>query len=182
MRSIVAVLFMCTALSPLALVFGEGNTVPDLPEVRGPFTLTAGHEAATGRNAFAYRGRAVPPVIRVSPGSAITLRYVNNLPNHSDKVCALGPCANMSNLHVHGLHVSPEHPQDDVLTMMSSPGETLTYKVGVLSHSAPGLYLYPTPTRTGRALARSYGFSVGLRIKRFLEFFSIASVEYSIGK
>src|SRR5262249_9464516 len=43
-----------------------------------------------------------------------------------------------------GLHVSPEHPQDDVLTMMSSPGETLHYKVVVPSYSPPGLYWYHT--------------------------------------
>jgi len=85
MRSIVAILFTCAALSPLVLVFGPGNTLSDLPEVHGPFTLTAVHDPAIGRNAFAYQGRTVPPLIRVSLGSAITLRYINDLPNQSDE-------------------------------------------------------------------------------------------------
>src|ERR1700719_1762627 len=50
----------------------------------------------------------------------------------------------MSNLHFHGLHVSPKRPQDDVLTMMSMPGETLDYKVVVPVYSPPGLYWYHT--------------------------------------
>jgi len=144
MRSIIVIFLICTAFSPLVFVFGQDNVLPDLPEVRGPFTLTAVHEVATGRNAFAYGGRTVPPVIRLTPGSDITLRYVNALPSHSDEECALGPCANMSNLHFHGLHVSPERPQDDVLTMLSSPGETLHYKVVVPPDAPPGLYWYHT--------------------------------------
>jgi suppressor of ftsI len=144
MRGIIVAACLCTALSPLALVFGQDNVLSDPPEARGPVSLSAVHDAATGRNAFAYRRRTVPPVIRVSPGSAITLRYFNDLPSQSDEACALGPCSNMSNLHFHGLHVSPERPQDDVLTMMSSPGETLNYKVVVPSYSPPGLYWYHT--------------------------------------
>jgi FtsP/CotA-like multicopper oxidase with cupredoxin domain len=51
---------------------------------------------------------------------------------------------NMTNLHFHGLHVSPKSPQDDVLTMMSMPGETLEYKVVIPAYSPPGLYWYHT--------------------------------------
>jgi FtsP/CotA-like multicopper oxidase with cupredoxin domain len=47
-------------------------------------------------------------------------------------------------LHFHGLHVSPQHPQDDVLRMMAMPGESLDYKVIVPPDSPPGLYWYHT--------------------------------------
>jgi suppressor of ftsI len=144
MRTIVVILFVGAAFSPLISIFGQDNVLTDLPEVRGPFTLTAVHDVATGRNAFAYDGHTIPPLIRVSPGGAITLRYVNDLPIHSDEACVTGPCANISNLHFHGLHVSPQNPQDDVLTMISSPGETLNYKVVVPSEAPPGLYWYHT--------------------------------------
>jgi len=50
----------------------------------------------------------------------------------------------MTNLHFHGLHVSPRNPQDDVLTMMAMPGQALDYKVEVPSYAAPGLYWYHT--------------------------------------
>jgi suppressor of ftsI len=124
--------------------FAQQRIVDDPPEVRGPLTLSAVYDAATGHNEFAYAGKAVPPVIRVSPGGVIKLHYVNNLPSHSDEECATGPCGNMTNLHFHGLHVSPESPQDDVLTMMAMPGETLNYTVMLPSYSPPGLYWYHT--------------------------------------
>jgi FtsP/CotA-like multicopper oxidase with cupredoxin domain len=50
----------------------------------------------------------------------------------------------MTNLHFHGLHVSPNTPQDDVLTMMAAPGETLHYSVQVPPQQPPGLYWYHT--------------------------------------
>jgi suppressor of ftsI len=72
------------------------------------------------------------------------VRYVNNLPVHSDEKCALALCENMSNLHFHGLHVSPQSPQDDVLTMMAMPGQVLDYRVDVPFDAPPGLYWYHT--------------------------------------
>jgi FtsP/CotA-like multicopper oxidase with cupredoxin domain len=51
---------------------------------------------------------------------------------------------NMTNLHFHGLHVSPVSPQDDVISMMANPGETLHYAVTVPLDQPPGLYWYHT--------------------------------------
>jgi len=125
-------------------IFAQQRIITDPPQVRGPFTLTATYDSAARGNTFAYAGSTVPPVIRVVPGGVITLRYVNNLPTQSDEECATARCRNMTNLHFHGLHVSPERPQDDVLTTMAMPGESLDYKVVVPSYSAPGLYWYHT--------------------------------------
>ena len=118
--------------------------IADEPQVRGPFTLTAAYDSVAGHNAFLYAGKNVPPVIRVSPGGVIKLRYVNHLPRQSNEQCATARCGNMTNLHFHGLHVSPQLPQDDVLTMMAMPGETLDYKVVIPSYAPPGLYWYHT--------------------------------------
>src|SRR5579863_4556547 len=70
----------------------QPQTLDDLPEARAPFTLTAMYDYAAGHNAFAYDGKTVPPLIRVSPGSEIKLHYVNNLPEKSNEECATGPC------------------------------------------------------------------------------------------
>lgn len=125
-------------------ICAQQQVLADPPEVRGPFTLTAMYDSEAGHNAFAYAGKPVPPLIRVRPGETIKLRYVNNLPAKSTEQCATGPCENMTNLHFHGLHVSPKSPQDDVLTMMSMPGESLDYNVVVPSYAPPGLYWYHT--------------------------------------
>src|ERR1700690_3384194 len=50
----------------------------------------------------------------------------------------------MTNLHYHGLHVSPDSPQDDVITMMAAPGQLLHYVVNIPLDQPPGLYWYHT--------------------------------------
>ena len=123
---------------------GQQPLLADPPQVQGPFTLTALYDPVAGHNSFSYNGNTVSPVIRVLPGSFIKLHYVNALPEHSNEECALARCSNRSNLHFHGLHVSPDRPQDDVLTMLAKPGESLDYRVVVPSYSPPGLYWYHT--------------------------------------
>jgi len=54
------------------------------------------------------------------------------------------PCMDMTNLHFHGLTVSPDAPQDDVLGMMAAPGQTLHYTVQIPNDHPPGLYWYHT--------------------------------------
>jgi FtsP/CotA-like multicopper oxidase with cupredoxin domain len=51
---------------------------------------------------------------------------------------------NMTNLHFHGLGVSPQTPQDDVLDMTAMPGDTLNYTVAIPQEQPPGLYWYHT--------------------------------------
>jgi FtsP/CotA-like multicopper oxidase with cupredoxin domain len=50
----------------------------------------------------------------------------------------------MTNLHFHGLEISPQAPQDDVLDMMAMPGETLHYVVQIPRDHPPGLFWYHT--------------------------------------
>jgi suppressor of ftsI len=50
----------------------------------------------------------------------------------------------MTNLHFHGLHVSPESPQDDTISMMTMPGESIQYRVDIPLDQPPGLYWYHT--------------------------------------
>src|SRR5260370_3975730 len=50
----------------------------------------------------------------------------------------------MTNLHFHGLTVSPDAPQDDVLDMMAMPGKSLSYTFQIPKDHPPGLYWYHT--------------------------------------
>jgi len=68
--------------------------------------------------------------VRAMPGGAIQLEYVNRMSTSSSELCVDGACMNMTNLHFHGLHVSPGAPGDDVLTMMAMPGESLPLHSG----------------------------------------------------
>lgn len=138
------IIFSAFALVSVVPAQSQPTAVADDPEVRGPFTLTAAYDGEEGHNAFFFGGKAVPPAIRVLPGDQINVGYVNDLPLHSNEQCALERCADHTNLHFHGLHVSPESPQDDVLTMLSVPGQRLNYRVEIPSDAAPGLYWYHT--------------------------------------
>ena len=122
---------------------GRAQTVADPPEAHSPVALGAVVDKESGRAAFTFEGKEQAPVIRANPGESIKVTYKNSMPAGGGK-CATGPCMNMTNLHFHGLHVSPNAPQDDVLTMMAMPGESLEYTVDVPRNQPPGLYWYHT--------------------------------------
>jgi FtsP/CotA-like multicopper oxidase with cupredoxin domain len=143
----VAVTLLAGSLRVLAQakpVFATGPALPKLPVARSPLTLQAINDPHTGKAAFFYRGREVPPVIHASPGDVVQINYLNRMSSHSRETCVDGPCRNMTNLHFHGLHVSPDAPQDDVISMMAMPGESLHYRVDIPFDQPPGLYWYHT--------------------------------------
>ena len=141
-------LFICTWVAAIGLVAAaataQDRLLPDLPEAKSPITLIAATHSVTGKSEFRYGDNNTPPVIRVEPGTVLNVEYKNELAPQSKEDCFGHPCMQMTNLHFHGLHVSPNAPQDDVLDMMASPGETLHYSVQVPLQQPPGLYWYHT--------------------------------------
>jgi suppressor of ftsI len=123
---------------------GTDGILPELPQAITPVTLMAATNPVTGKSEFRYQGNNTPPVIRVQPESTLNVEYKNELAAQSREDCLGHPCMQMTNLHFHGLHVSPNAPQDDVLDMMASPGKTLHYSVQVPTQQPPGLYWYHT--------------------------------------
>jgi FtsP/CotA-like multicopper oxidase with cupredoxin domain len=143
------IIVLAAATISLARV-GEksGSVLPDPPEVRGrnhvvTLTLRAVTNAE-GHDAFSFNGKASAPVIRAWPGDTLKIEYINELPKIANEPCAIEPCRNMTNLHFHGLEVSPHGPQDDVLDMMAMPGDTLHYFVKIPPDHSPGLFWYHT--------------------------------------
>jgi suppressor of ftsI len=127
-------------LLPMITVFAQ--IVADPPTAHSPIRLSAVSDPTTGRSAFSFEGKHEPPVIRAVPGDSIRITYRNEMSSTTHSKCATGPCMNMTNLHFHGLHVSPNSPQDDVLSMAAMPGESLEYKVDIPPNQPPGLYWY----------------------------------------
>src|SRR5882762_6836353 len=126
---------------------GRVVPLPDAPVVRSrgglaSMTLTA-TRGPNGRDAFMFDGRDVPPAIRIAPGDTLEIHYVNALPVARDAAMHSGQM-NMTNLHFHGLSVSPERPQDDVLDMTAMPGEALDYTLVIPRDHLPGLHWYHT--------------------------------------
>src|SRR5260370_32175116 len=50
----------------------------------------------------------------------------------------------MANRDFHGLEMSPQAPQDNVIDMMAMPGEMLHYVVEIPADHPPGLFWYHT--------------------------------------
>jgi suppressor of ftsI len=76
----------------------------------------------------AYNGSFPGPTLRLSPGDTLRLTLVNRLS---------GP----TNMHFHGMHVSPAGRSDNVLRTVAS-GTTAQYVVSVPLDAAPGTYWY----------------------------------------
>jgi suppressor of ftsI len=124
------------------------DLLPHSPEIRSKhhtLSLTL-HAAATadGKSAFYFNGQPDAPTLRLSPGDQLKITYINDLPTKPQEKCRIPPCMDMTNLHFHGLTVSPDAPQDDVLDMLAMPGKSLSYTVNIPKDHPPGLYWYHT--------------------------------------
>jgi suppressor of ftsI len=130
-----------------ALGCAQTVSLPDPHQVRAKdhdISLTLHAVNEKGRDAFAFDGGKVAPVIRASLGDVLRITYINDLPVKSPETCALNPCMDMRNLHCQGLTVSPNAPQDDVLGMLAMPGKVLHYSVKIPRDHPPGLFWYHT--------------------------------------
>jgi FtsP/CotA-like multicopper oxidase with cupredoxin domain len=91
-------------------------------------------------------GRLVAPLIRAAPGERIRLRFSNGLPA-SASTNILGHPRYPTNVHVHGLHVSPGAdamsclPADDVHRVIA-PGAELVYDYDLALQRPGSLALY----------------------------------------
>jgi len=95
-------------------------------------TLTAARTTVdvAGRPVVAavYNASYVPPTLRVQPGDVVRLRLVNDLDDET-------------NLHTHGLSVSPLGNSDNAFLHVA-PGGAQDYEIRIPSNHAPGLYWY----------------------------------------
>jgi FtsP/CotA-like multicopper oxidase with cupredoxin domain len=77
---------------------------------------------------MAFNGQYVPPTLRVKPGDTIRIGLVNAI-------------AQPTNLHTHGLSVSPLGNSDNVFLSVA-PGRTQQYEIRLPANHPPGLYWY----------------------------------------
>ena len=97
-----------------------------------PVTL----EAAYGRTAvgnssaylYCYNGQAAGPVIETAPGASLRIELVNRL-------------SEPTNLHFHGLHVSPDGNSDNPFLEIP-PGESLVYDLEIPPDHPAGTFWY----------------------------------------
>jgi FtsP/CotA-like multicopper oxidase with cupredoxin domain len=90
-----------------------------------------------------YSGGLCGSIIRVRAGDTLDVRLVNNLPNE-EPVHGSGSMVhrlNVTNLHTHGLFVSPSGRADNVYLDVR-PGETFRYQFEIPEDHPAGTYWY----------------------------------------
>src|SRR3712207_3240457 len=100
-----------------------------------------------GMGKLAYNGTIPGPTLRFRAGDTVRLKLTNNLE---------GP---MTNMHVHGLHVSPEGNSDSIFQMVDN-GESFQYEYRIPQNHQAGTYWYH-PHHHGDAQAQVNGGLVG---------------------
>jgi FtsP/CotA-like multicopper oxidase with cupredoxin domain len=111
---------------------------------------------------FLYNGVYLPPVLRARAGDEMRITFKNELPEDP------------SNLHFHGLAVSPKGNSDNVFIHVH-PGEEFRYKVSIPAHGRqePGLYWYHPHAHGFVAKQMLGGMSGGLVIDGLDEYFPL---------
>jgi suppressor of ftsI len=147
--------FACTAILLLAATSSVGapsdtlsagaplSAEPVVLPEHGVTTLTlTARTDPSGRDYYEYQGQSRPPTIHVIPGGRLNVTLRNQMNPLSTEACVIKPCFQNTNLHFHGMEVSPKRPSDDVLTMLASPGQQLSYTVLIPKTHPAGLFWY----------------------------------------
>ena len=131
-----------TALPTPPPIAGSLQNPPEIRSSNGQlvFNVTAQKDATSGNPELSYNGSLIPPTLRLLPGDTLVVNYTNNLPTPAQG----SPYTNNSNLHFHGLHVTPNAPGDDSIDMLAAPGQSLHYRVPIPANAPPGLFWYHT--------------------------------------
>ncbi|HBL28786.1 MAG TPA: hypothetical protein DD490_18280 [Acidobacteria bacterium] len=126
-----------------------------------------------------YNGQVPGPTISAYPGDTINVHFFNDLPKNTDAGC-LDPnhhanpntphCFNTTNLHTHGLHVSPKVPSDAVLIEIPPLAEDpvrgkLDYCFALPKSHKPGTHWYHAHKHGSTALQLVNGMAGALIVK-----------------
>ncbi|BCW06141.1 multicopper oxidase family protein [Arthrobacter sp. NtRootA1] len=108
---------------PSVLQSSDGSLNVQL-EAGGTSLLLAGRQAS----ALAYNKEIPGPTLRIRPGDVLKIRLINNL-------------SEPTNLHMHGLHVSPQGNGDNPFIRVD-PGTAVDYEYRLPRDHPPGVYWY----------------------------------------
>lgn len=115
------------------------STVPGLVEVDLEAAPAWVNVNGTMANLLTYNGSYPAPTIRVKKGDTLKVHLKNSLPMMGTNM--LGHQRDMTNLHTHGLHVSPSGNSDNMMIMLMS-GDAFDYEYDLSKQDAGTLNFY----------------------------------------
>ncbi|NIJ11388.1 FtsP/CotA-like multicopper oxidase with cupredoxin domain [Saccharomonospora amisosensis] len=107
--------------------------------------------AGRSTSALGFNGSSPGPTLRLRPGEVLRVRLVNELDQPT-------------NLHTHGLHVSPEGNGDNPFLSIE-PGQTFDYEIRLPEDHPPGTFWYH-PHRHGYVADQLFGGLAGAIVVR----------------
>ena len=115
-----------------------------------------------------YNGRVTAETLRAKPGDALRITLNNNLPNMVSNAGVMPAHAihsdfNSTNLHTHGLHVSPQGNEDNPLLNIH-PGKSFAYEIHIPKNQPPGTFWYHAHLHGATSVQLSSGMSGALII------------------
>jgi len=112
---------------------------PGLVEVNVEARVTPVNVNGTIANLLTYNGGYPGPTIRAKKGDLLRVNLTNSLSMLGTNI--LGHDRDITNLHTHGLHVSPSGNSDNVMVMLMT-GDTFTYEYDLSKQAAGTLNFY----------------------------------------
>ena len=140
-----------------------------------PNTVSVG---GCGLRLRTYNGALVGPTLRVKPGDVMNIMLNNQLPvetpaqvaqqfeqERSNAHLSVVPASfNTTNLHTHGLHVSPVGNSDNVLLAIL-PATSFPYEIKLPANHAPGSFWYHAHTHGSTSIQVGSGMAGALIIE-----------------
>lgn len=115
------------------------STIPGVVEVDLEAKVAPVNINGTEANLQTYNGAFPGPTIRVKKGDTLVVNFHNSLPFSGYNMH--GHPRNLTNLHTHGLHVSPISNSDNVMLYFGE-GENLQFVYDLSLHPAGNLNFY----------------------------------------
>lgn len=106
-----------------------------------------------------YNGKLVAPTVRVRSGETVRMSLTNKLP-----ACTGNDCLNSTNMHGHGLWVSPAGNSDNVLLSIQ-PGVSFQYEYNIPADHPSGLYWYHPHVHGSTAVQVASGMAGALIVE-----------------
>lgn len=106
--------------------------------------VISGQEGPVNVFTRTYEGSIPGPTFRVRAGDVMNIRLINNLPPNNDPQPVnvyMSHRINSTNLHTHGMHVSPSGNADNVLLRID-PGEAFDYSIPIPLNQYAGTFWY----------------------------------------
>ena len=125
--------------------------------LKGKFVLQPTNLEFNGKSVRTntYNGLYCPPTLRAKPGDTVELELVNN-------------CPQPSNIHFHGMVVSPLYNGDNIFVRID-PGHNFHYKFVIPKDHTPGMYYYHAHAHGFSERQITFGFSGAIIVEGQLD-------------